>query len=239
MENIARHILTPALKAAWPILAGYVVLGIPCGFLAQAAGLEWWMALLMSFVLYSGVGQYMIPNMWLAGNPLASIILSVSLVNTRQMLYGASLSRFCAQAGKRLSYIFGATVTDESFGVNLALLEQGDWGIKRATAVNFFSMTTWALANAAGVLIAGAVSLPTALASYAMTALFICLLCMQAPTVSNLVAAMGATVGVVVCKLVGLSGMAIFIGAVIGVAAAMLVPTSACSEGEASRGDQA
>ncbi len=41
-------------------------------------------------------------------------------MNTRQMLYGASLSRYCESASKRLAFLFGATVTDESFGVNLA-----------------------------------------------------------------------------------------------------------------------
>lgn len=46
----------------------------------------------MSVLFYSGAGQFMIPNMWLAGAPIASIIASVSFVNTRQMLYSAAFA---------------------------------------------------------------------------------------------------------------------------------------------------
>ena len=109
-----------AFAAAFPIMAGYVVLGLPCGILCAAAGMEVWMVALMSVLFYSGAGQYMIPNMWLAANPVSAIVASVGLVNTRQMLYGATLSQFCGNAGRALTFFFGATVTDESFGVNYA-----------------------------------------------------------------------------------------------------------------------
>ena len=33
-------------KAAWPIMAGYVVLGLPCGILGVAAGMDVWICLL-------------------------------------------------------------------------------------------------------------------------------------------------------------------------------------------------
>lgn len=211
-----------SFKTALPIMAGYVVLGIPCGILCVAAGMEPWMTAAMSVLFYSGAGQYMIPNMVLAGNPLSAIIASVSLVNTRQMLYGASLSQFCGKVSKRLAFLFGATVTDESFGVNLARFINGGWSVKSALFVNLFSQSSWIAANVAGALIGSAVSLPTALASFAMTSLFICLLCMQKVSRANAVAVVCAFAGVIVCKLVGLSGPAILIGALAGVGAALL-----------------
>ena len=211
-----------SLTAAFPIMAGYVVLGLPCGILCSAAGMEWWMCALMCILFYSGAGQYMIPNMYLAGNPLSAIILSVTLVNTRQMLYGASLSQFCGNVSKRLSFIFGATVTDESFGVNLARFINGGWTVRAALFVNLFSQSAWILSNIAGALIGAAVSLPTALASFAMTSLFICLLCMQKVSKANAVAVVGAILGVILCKCVGLSGPAILIGALVGVGCALL-----------------
>jgi predicted branched-subunit amino acid permease len=54
-----------------------------------------------------------------------------------------------------------------------------------------------------------------------MTSIFICLLCTQKITPENVVAALAAVVGVVACKLIGLSGPAILIGALVGVAAAI------------------
>lgn len=114
-------------SAAFPVMIGYVFLGIPCGILAQQIGLDPLQVFLLSMLFYSGAGQYMIPNMWLAGSPALAIIASVTLVNTRQLLYGASLSRFCHQTPKPLSFLFGATVTDESFAVNLGRFSSGEW----------------------------------------------------------------------------------------------------------------
>ena len=96
-------------NAAFPVMIGYVFLGIPCGILAQQIGLDPLQVFLLSMLFYSGAGQYMIPNMWLAGSPALAIIASVTLVNTRQLLYGASLSRFCHETPKPLSFLFGAT----------------------------------------------------------------------------------------------------------------------------------
>ena len=214
------HILKEALEAAWPIMGGYVVLGLPCGLLCQQAGLDWIQVLLMSALFYSGAGQYMIPNMWLAGNPLLSIVLSV---NTRQMLYSASLARYCHDASRPLAFLFAATVTDESFGVNLARFEKGGWDTWHATLVNLCSQSTWALSCVAGCLVGGLLSVPTALASFAMTAIFICLLCMQKPSAAGAVAALCAAAGVFLCKLAGLAGPAVLVGALVGLGCGLAV----------------
>ena len=212
-------------------MAGYVVLGLPCGLLCQQVGISPFEAFALSVLFYSGAGQYMIPNMYLAAAGPLAIIASVSLVNTRQMLYSASLSRYCEGASRPLAFLFAATVTDESFGVNLARFADGGWGVKQATAVNICSCLTWASANALGVAVGQLVSVPTALASFAMTAIFICLLCMQQVNKTNLVTMAVAIVGVFACKLVGLSGPAILIGAVAGVVAGMICTKVCKSEG--------
>ncbi|MGN0037853.1 MAG: AzlC family ABC transporter permease [Coriobacteriales bacterium] len=219
------NVLKDGFKAALPIIAGYIVLGLPCGLLCQQAGINALESFVMSMTFYSGAGQYMIPNMWLAAASPLSIIASVSLVNTRQTLYSASLSQFCTGCSKRLAFLFSATVTDESFGVNLAQFQNGEWDVQRATVVNLCSMTTWALANVSGVVLGSLVSVPTALASFAMTAIFICLLCMQKVNAVHLVTMLTAAAGVVICKLVGLSGAAILLGAVTGVVVGYLFST--------------
>lgn len=215
--------LKAPLSAAFPVMIGYVFLGIPCGILAQQVGLDPLQVFLLSMLFYSGAGQYMIPNMWLAGSPALAIIASVTLVNTRQLLYGASLSCFCHNTPKALSFLFGATVTDESFAVNLGRFSTGDWKVSQATAVNLLCETTWALANVLGVVLGSLLTVPTALASFAMTSIFLCLLFSQKGTVSNVAAALVAVLGVFLCKCIGLSGPAILVGALAGVAAGMVV----------------
>lgn len=203
-------------------MLGYVAIGIPCGILCASIGLNGLQVFLLSALFYSGAGQFMIPNMWLAASPLASIIASVSLVNTRQMLYSASFAPSCKGVKKRLAFLFSATVTDESYGVNTAMFEAGDWSVGRATLVNLLSQSSWAVSNVVGVLVGNAIGVPLAIAAFAMTSIFICLLVTQKATSANLVAAAVAALGVFACKAVGLAGPAILIGALAGVAAALV-----------------
>jgi 4-azaleucine resistance transporter AzlC len=203
-------------------MAGYIGIGIPCGIMESSIGMNAFMAFAMSMTFYSGAGQFMISNLWMAGSPLVSIIASVSFVNTRQMLYSAAFSPYFEHARKRLTFLFSATVTDESFGVNLAKFQEGAWTPGRATLVNLLCMTTWAVANVAGVLLGNALSVPTAIAAFAMTSIFICLLSMQDMNRLNVLVILVSAVAVCVFKSIGLSGPAILLGAFCGVALGMV-----------------
>ena len=175
--------------------------------------------------------------MYLASAPIASIVASVSLVNTRQVLYSASFAPECQGASKRLAFLFAATVTDESYGVSIAKFKEGDWSVGRALGVNLFSQSSWALSNVAGVLLGGLVDIPLQIAAFAMTSIFICLLFTQKLTSANVVAAVFAIVGVYACKLLGLGGAAILVGAALGIVVAIPVSAHAAkkkAEGGAS-----
>jgi len=219
-----------AFKAALPIMLGYVFLGLPCGILSQQIGLSPLQVFLLCALFYSGAGQYMIPNMWLAQSPLFAIIASVTLVNTRQLLYATSLSRFTEDVSRAKAFLFGATVTDESFGVNLTKLELGNWSVRSATLVNIFSQSSWTISCVVGAILGAVLNVPTALASFAMTAIFLCLLWTQQPTLGNIAAAVAAALGVVICKFIGLAGPAIFLGAILGVVAGMVIARAGLAE---------
>ncbi len=73
-----------------------------------------------------------------------------------------------------------------------------------------------------GCALGSVVDIPVSIAAFAMTAIFICLLVTQRFTSANIVAMVVAMVGVFVCKSLGLSGLAILVGAVAGVACAMV-----------------
>ncbi len=219
---VSRAYIQQSFQAALPIMLGYIAIGIPCGILSDSIGLNAAQVFMLSMLFYSGAGQFMIANMWLAGSPLFSIIASVSLVNTRQMLYSAAFAPTCKGVKKRLSFLFAATVTDESYGVNVKKFEEGSWSVSRATMVNLFSQTSWAFSNVVGVLIGDAIGIPLAIAAFAMTSIFICLLVTQKASRGNLVASGFAILGVIVCKVIGLSGPAILLGAIVGVLAALV-----------------
>jgi 4-azaleucine resistance transporter AzlC len=208
-------------------MLGYVAIGIPCGILCDSIGLNALQVFLLSALFYSGAGQFMIPNMYLAASPLASIIASVSLVNTRQMLYAASFAPECQGVSKRVAFFFAATVTDESYGVNTQRFAEGNWSVDRALMVNLFSQSSWTISNVIGCAVGAAVAIPVNIAAFAMTAIFICLLVTQKFTSANIVAMVVAMAGVYLCKALGLTGPAILIGAVAGVVCAMAFAVAA------------
>lgn len=220
---LSRDELQRSFSAALPIMLGYVAIGLPCGILAVSIGLDALQVFLLSLLFYSGAGQFMIPNLFMAGASIPSIITSISLVNTRQLLYSASLAPFQEAKNKLLSFLFAATVTDESYGVNIARFSEGSWSVANATMVNLFSQSSWIVSNVIGVFIGQALSVPLGIASYAMTAIFICLLCTQKFSFPNIVAALVSMLGIVLCKTFQLNDPAILISASLGVIVAIVV----------------
>ena len=235
MRAPSRDDLRAGVAAALPVMMGYVAIGIPCGVMAAEVGLSPAVAFLLSATFYSGAGQFMMASLALAGTPVASMVASVALVSSRQLLYSAALSPFVRGVPRPLATLFAATVTDESFGVNMdRFAGDGRWNVERATVTNVASMLAWASANALGALVGPALAIPTAVMSFAMTAIFICLLAGQRWTRVTAVVAATALVVVVALKLVGAGSLSVLLGAVAGVVAG-LVAGAAGREGGGAR----
>lgn len=230
------------LAVAWPIMLSYIPLGLACGVLASKCGINPLMGFLMSVTLITGSGQFMISNLWLAGLPALSIVASVAAVSLRFALYSASLSPYLKKASKRMSLALSYTLIEEAYGVTLSKLSEGEksWTLRNALALNIVTILTWAVSVSAGSAIGAVLDIPTALAGFVMTALFVCLASSQLTSRGNVVAAVAAAVSVIVLKLVGLANVAVPFAAVIGVAAAFVAAGDAPAEAEvATRGDAA
>lgn len=230
------------LAVAWPIMLSYIPLGLACGVLASKCGINPLMGFLMSVTLITGSGQFMISNLWLAGLPAFSIVASVAAVSLRFALYSASLSPYLKKASKRMSLALSYTLIEEAYGVTLSKLSEGEksWTLRNALALSIVTILTWAVSVSAGSAIGAVLDIPTALAGFVMTALFVCLASSQLTSRGNVVAAVAAAVSVVMLKLVGLANVAVPFAAVIGVAAAFVAAGDAPAEAEvATRGDAA
>lgn len=230
------------LAVAWPIMLSYIPLGLACGVLASKCGISPLMGFLMSVTLITGSGQFMISNLWLAGLPAFSIVASVAAVSLRFALYSASLSPYLKKASKRMSIALSYTLIEEAYGVTLSKLSEGEknWTLRNALALNIVTILTWAVSVSAGSAIGAVLDIPTALAGFVMTALFVCLASSQLTSRGNVVAAIAAAVSVIALKLVGLANVAVPFAAVIGVAAAFVAAGDAPAEAEvATKGDAA
>lgn len=222
-ENGAVGVLPAALNVAWPVMLSYVAIGVPCGVLVGKAGMTPAMSFLLAVTLLTGSGQFMVGNLWLAGVPVASIVASVAAVSSRFALYSASIAPHLKGASRAKTAAISATLTEEAYGISLAKLAGGDaWTTSHALALNLVLVSTWGASCAAGSAIGSAVDIPTAVASFVVTALFVFLLYCQLTARPNVVAALTAAVAVVALKLVGLASVAIPVAALAGVACGLV-----------------
>lgn len=149
-------------KTVWPVMLTYVAIGAPCGMIMGQTGMEPWMVFALSSTFVTGSGQFMICNLWLAGVPAASIA---------PHLTGAS---------KRQTLAVAATLTEEAYGISLAKLVEGeDWGPRESFVLNVILIATWGVSCTTGAIVGAVVDVPTAIAAFVCTSLFICLLFSQ------------------------------------------------------------
>lgn len=208
-------------------MLSYVPIGLACGILGSKCGLGPAQGFLLGATIISGGAQFMISNLWLAGLPAATIIASVGAISLRFALYSASLAPYLQKCKKREALAMALTLIEEAYGVTLSKLTEGEksgWTLRHALALNLVTIATWATSVAAGGAAGAVLQIPTAVASFAMTALFVYLLWSQLEGQGGekTVAAVAAAVVVVGCKAAGWTEVAVPAGAVAGVVAALL-----------------
>lgn len=105
-----------ALQYSVPVLLGYLAIGIAFGLLLVKQGYPWWLALVMSLVMYAGAGQYIAVGLFASGAALVEAVLVQLVVNARHIAYGLSmLKRF--NRAKAFKYYLVFALTDETFAL--------------------------------------------------------------------------------------------------------------------------
>ena len=84
------------------------IFGIMFGISAHAAGLEQWLALLMSGAVFSASAQFAALEFWSSPLPYGTIALSVLLVSTRNILLGMAMAHHFDghSVGRRTLWLF-------------------------------------------------------------------------------------------------------------------------------------
>lgn len=128
------------LALSVPVAMGYVPLGAVFGFLLVQAGGAWWLAPLMSLLVYAGASQFAAVPLLAAGASLGTLVLTAAIINLRHVFYGLSLLHALpANRWARAALIW--LLTDETYAlistlppgtpprrmVQIALLNHGWW----------------------------------------------------------------------------------------------------------------
>ena len=61
------YLIKQSIKITTPIFFGYIAIGIPFGLMIVNAGYPWWLAPVMSLVMYTGAGEYIAVGLFAAG----------------------------------------------------------------------------------------------------------------------------------------------------------------------------
>jgi len=180
MKNAAN--LKCAVTASFPVLLGYMAIGVAFGLMLTQAGYPWYLALLMSAVMYAGAGQYLAVGLFVSGAGLAEAVLLQFVVNARHIAYGLTMLGRFAGAGRLKPYLVFA-LSDETFALLSAVPEDRPDKERFMFTVALLDQCYWTAGSVAGA-IAGSL-LPFGLegVGFALTALFVVLMIEQAERV--------------------------------------------------------
>lgn len=175
-----RRIFFDAFRYSIPVLLGYIAIGAAFGLLLAGAGYPWWLALIMSIVMYAGAGQYIAVGLFAAGTSLWEAALVQLVVNARHIAYGFSMLKRYRNAGPfRWYLIFG--MTDETFALLSSLPEDG-FTTERGQFmfyVTALDQCYWVAGSVMGAVAGSLIPFNTGGIGFALTALFIVLLIEQ------------------------------------------------------------
>ena len=120
MKN--KEIIKKAFEKSIPILCSYLFVSIAYGVMMNETGFAWHVALLVSFLIYTGAFQFLLITLLSGGTSLLTIGVTALLMNSRQLFYSLSFIDVFNKMKQKWYMIF--TMTDETYAVNCNLEDQ-------------------------------------------------------------------------------------------------------------------
>lgn len=176
MNQACKNILKGA-KIALPVVLGYLPIGFAYGVLAGKSGISPCNTILMSIIVFAGSAQFIAVGLFASGTAPAAVILTTFIVNLRHTLMAVSLAPYLSRWKKHWQAFFAYELTDESFALHSARLNDINDNCLETLSVNMTAQLAWVTGTIFGVFAAGLISdiKPFGL-DYALSAMFIGLL---------------------------------------------------------------
>ena len=164
-----------AFKITLPVLFGYLAIGIAFGLVLIEKGYPWWLAPLMSIVIFAGAGQFVAVPLFAANTPISAILVTELLLNISKIVYGLSLINKFNKCGKYKPYLIFA-LTDETYSLltTTEIPEDADTG-KFCFTIAALDQSYWVFGSILGTLIGSVIPFSLTGVDFALTALFIVL----------------------------------------------------------------
>ena len=155
-----RHILTHSdfragFTSMLPACLGLVPFGVVTGVGAAAAGADFWGALGMSMIIFSGAAQILAAQLLADHAPLAVVILTCSVAGLRFLMYSAAMAPYLKPLPARWRNSLPFLLTDQAFAAAIRRFDATH--DPRSGALYFLGggmalWTGWQVTNIAGFL---------------------------------------------------------------------------------------
>lgn len=168
-----------ALRLSFPVMVGYIFLGIAFGLLCEKQGYSWVWAFLISFSVYAGSMQFVLLTYLYSGVSLLEVAIVTLSVNARQIFYGLSFLNDFSKMGKKKWYMM-FSLTDETYSLLCSISNREEERGKRLMfLIALFDQVYWVLGSVIGATLGMLITFQTKGIDFAMTALFTVILIEQ------------------------------------------------------------
>lgn len=170
MRNI---LIKKAFINTFPVMTGYIVLGMGFGILLKTKGYGVWWALAMSVFIYAGSMQYLAVSLLTSGASLIATAITTLMVNARHLFYGISMIDKYKGAGAKKPYMIFA-LTDETYSLVCSeeMEDTKEWH-RYFFVVSLFNQIYWVMGSVIGALLGSFIPFSVEGIDFALTALFI------------------------------------------------------------------
>ncbi len=166
------RVVREALRASIPVLLGYFPIGVAFGLLVRHSGYPWFLAPLMSLVIYAGAAQFAALGFFASGAGLGEVAVMTLLLNSRHMVYGLSMLESYRGAGSRKPYLIYA-LTDETFALHTGLtVPEGIDSSRYSFWISLLNQSYWVAGSITGALLATRLPISLEGLDFALVALF-------------------------------------------------------------------
>lgn len=177
---MSRATFFTGFKKAVPIMLGYTPLGLAFGVIAREKGLTVLQTALMSLTSFSGSGQFITAGMLGVGASIPAILLTNLLVNSRYLLFSASMAPHVNKMPSWIQAILAFGITDETFTLNMVEFEKRGGDRDFMLGVNISSHLSWIASSTIGAAVGNLIpDINRYGVNFALPAMFIALLAMQ------------------------------------------------------------
>lgn len=163
-----------ALTKSLPVLFGYLFLGSAFGIMLYEAGYNVVWAIIISFVVYAGSGQFLLVSLLSSAASLPTVAFMTLFVNSRHIFYGLSYIETFKKGGWRYPFMI-FSLTDETYSVNTSFRNVPDEvdEVKARYYIGFFDHIYWIMGTIIGSLAGQLIPIDFTGVDFSMTALFV------------------------------------------------------------------